>query len=142
MLASGPTDLHILEEDLIGNRSNIRKSLPSKRLLILGLTQEGQLVLYQTARLLVPVIAVCMGYEHGVNIVCDFLHRKRQRHERVIARIWRILDGWTRTRIVEHRVHKKSVAAVFDDQCGVPDQAQAHIHFLSNTSFAANTVLQ
>jgi hypothetical protein len=83
-----------------------------------------------------------MGYEPGVHVNPNIHRGKWQRHQGVIAGIGRILDGRTRTRIVKHGVHKKGVAAVFDNHRGMTDKAQAHIHFVPNTSFAASTVLQ
>jgi hypothetical protein len=99
------------------------------------------LLIQQKACVRVPVI-MRVGHEQCVHTLPDFFRGKGKRHEWVVARIWRILDGRTNPRMVEHGVHEKGLAAVLDDQRSVADQAQAHRHFAPKTSLAASTVLQ
>jgi hypothetical protein len=108
----------------------------AKRLLVLGLAEDGHVPRQELLGARVEVVAVAVRDEDGVEPADHLLRRERQRHGGVPDRVRRLLDRRPGARVVEHRVDEDPLAAELEEHGRATHQPEPHEAVLHDRSRA------
>ena len=124
MAAVGAGDQQVAELGVAEDRPGVDEAVGVQALRVVGLAEQRQVVREQFARGRVPVVAVEVGEEHGVDAGDDLLRGQRQVDERIRARVGRVRDGLARAGGVQLRVDEQGVAGDLHAERRRADQGQ------------------
>ena len=120
-----PRDREALPRERVGHGTCIEPEL-AQRLLVLWLAEDRHIARQELLGARVEVVAVPMRDDDRVETANDLLGRERQRHGRVRDLVARLLDRWSRTHVVEHRIHEDAVPCQLDDHRRAANERDAH----------------
>ena len=78
---------------------------------VFRLAQQRQVFGHKLDRRIVPVVAMRMRYQHQLHAIQNLFDWKRQRHQRIGARLRRILNRRHGSRFAQHGVHQDLIPA-------------------------------
>ena len=93
---------------------------------VFGLAEQRQIFRDKLNGRIVPVVAMRMRDQHGLQIVQHFVHGTGQRDQRIVSRLRRILDGRHGSRITQHGIYEQAHTGVFEEQGCVANELKLH----------------
>ena len=120
-----PSDVDAAPFQLVGHSPRIEPDV-AQRLLVLGLTQDGNVPRHELLGPGVEVVAMAVGDEHRVDVADDVFGSERQWDERVGSRVARTFDGRPGAGVVERRVYEQPLAGKLDDHRRIANERQTH----------------
>ncbi len=120
-----PRDSHAVPLEGVLDRPRVEPEV-AKRLLVLGLAEDGNVAREELLCTRVQVVAVAVRDDDGVEIADDLLGWERQRDGRVRDLAGGALDRRPRTGVVEHRVDQDPSPREGEDHGRAADECELH----------------
>ena len=107
------------------DRTNVQPE-PAKRLLVLRLAEDRHVARQQLLRTRVEVVSVPMRDDDRVEPANDLLGREWQGHRRVRNLVAGLLDRWSGTHVVEHRIDEDALPFELEYHRRAANERDAH----------------
>ena len=120
-----PRDREAVPRERVLDGANVKPER-AKRLLVLRLAEDRHVARQQFLRTGVEVVSVTMRDDHGVEPANDLLAREWQGHRRVRNLVAGLLDRWSCTHVVEHRIDEDALPFELEYHRRAANERDAH----------------